>query len=83
VGKAHAIRRIGNADKMFARRALDLPPGELWLALQRLFAMGTIKLEFGCVHAVIQSAETSLFANCRRLSSGYKKWLPNNSKYEI
>jgi hypothetical protein len=50
LSESHAGWRIGNADKMFARRALDLPPGKLWLALQRLFAMGTIELEFGCVY---------------------------------
>jgi hypothetical protein len=83
VGKTHAIRRIGNADQMLASRALNLPSAKLGFTAQRLVAVLTIKLEFSCVHAVIQSAETSLFANCRRLSSGYKKWLPNNSKYEI
>ena len=34
LGETGARRRIGNADEMIAGRALDLPAGELRLALQ-------------------------------------------------
>jgi hypothetical protein len=53
VGETGARRRIGNADKMVAGRALDLPPGELRFTLQRLVAVGTIEFEFGRVHKMI------------------------------
>ncbi len=52
VGKAGARRWIGNADEMLAGRALNLPPGELWFATQRLIAVGTIKLEFVGAHSL-------------------------------
>jgi hypothetical protein len=50
VREAGARRRIGNADEMLARRALNLPPGVAWVALQGLIAVGTIKFEFGRAH---------------------------------
>jgi hypothetical protein len=52
VGEAGARRRIGDADEMVARRALNLPAGKLRLALQRLIAVGTVEFEFICVHNV-------------------------------
>jgi hypothetical protein len=42
--------RIGNADEMLAGRALDLPTGELRLALQRLIAVGTVEFKFVRAH---------------------------------
>ena len=44
VSEAGSRRRIGNADEMVARRALNLPAGELRLALQRLVTVRTIDL---------------------------------------
>jgi hypothetical protein len=52
VGEAGARRRIGNADQDLAGRALNLPASELWLALQRLVAVRTIKFEFVRVHSL-------------------------------
>ena len=46
-------RRIRDADEMVARRALDLPAGELGLALQRLVAVGTVEFEFVRVHKLL------------------------------
>jgi len=53
VGETRASGRIGNADEVVAGRTLDLPAGELRLALQRLVAVGTIKFEFVRVHMFI------------------------------
>ena len=53
LGEAHARRRIGDADEMLAGRALNLPPGKLGFALQRLVAMRAVKLEFICVHKLL------------------------------
>ena len=53
VGETRASGRIGNADEVVAGRTLDLPAGELRLALQRLVAVGTIKFEFVGVHKLI------------------------------
>jgi hypothetical protein len=50
MGESGARRRIGDADEVLARRALNLPAGEMSLALQRLIAVGTVKLEFRCSH---------------------------------
>jgi hypothetical protein len=50
LGEARARRRIGNADEMVAGRTLDLPTGELRLALQRLIAVRTVEFEFGGAH---------------------------------
>ena len=47
VGEAGARRRIGNADKMLAGRALNLPAGVARVALQRLIAVGAVEFEFG------------------------------------
>jgi hypothetical protein len=48
--EAGAGWRIGDADEDIAGRALDLPTGELRLALQRLIAVGTIEFKFVGVH---------------------------------
>jgi hypothetical protein len=53
MGESRARRRVGNADKVVAGRALNLPSGELRFALQRLVAMGTIKFEFVGLHKLI------------------------------
>ena len=50
VREAGARRRIGNADQDLAGRALNLPPGKLRFAFQRLVAVGAIEFEFVCVH---------------------------------
>jgi hypothetical protein len=50
LGETGAWRRIRDADEDIAGRALDLPAGELWFALQRLVAVGTVKFEFVCAH---------------------------------
>jgi hypothetical protein len=50
VGEAGAWRRVRNANEMVAGRTLNLPPGELWFALQRLVAVGAIKFEFVRIH---------------------------------
>jgi hypothetical protein len=50
VREAGARRRVGDSDEVIAGGTLDLPPGELWFALQRLVAMRAVKLEFICVH---------------------------------
>jgi hypothetical protein len=50
VREAGARRRVGDSDEVIAGGTLDLPPGELWFALQRLVAVRAVKLEFGCVH---------------------------------
>jgi hypothetical protein len=55
VGEAHAGRWIGNADEMLARRALNLPPGELSFTFQWLIAVLTVKLEFVCIHNLLSS----------------------------
>jgi hypothetical protein len=39
LGEAHARRRIGNANQMLAGGTLNLPPGELWFATQRLITV--------------------------------------------
>ena len=48
-----ARRRIGDSDEVIAGGTLNLPPGELWFALQRLVAVGTIEFEFVCVHTFL------------------------------
>ncbi len=50
MGEAGARRRIGNADKMLARRTLNLPAGIARVALQRLIAVGTIEFKLVGVH---------------------------------
>lgn len=50
LSEAHPRRRIGDADEVFAGRALDLSPGELRLAFERLIAVGTVEFEFGFTH---------------------------------
>jgi hypothetical protein len=51
VGEPGAGRRIGNADEVLARRALNLASGELRFALQGLVAVGTVEFEFVCAHS--------------------------------
>jgi hypothetical protein len=51
--EAGARRRIGDADKDIARRTLDLPAGELRLALQWLVTVRTIEFEFVRVHKLL------------------------------
>jgi hypothetical protein len=53
MGESRARRRVGNADKVVAGRALNLPSGELRFAFQRLVAVRTIKLEFIGVHKLM------------------------------
>jgi len=50
VREACASGRIGNTDEVLAGRALDLASGKLRFALQRLVAMGTVKLKFISAH---------------------------------
>ncbi len=50
VGEAHAGGGIGDADEMLAGGALDLPAGELSLALQGLIAVVAVKFEFVGIH---------------------------------
>lgn|ERR1017187_1379858 len=54
MGEAGARRWIGDADQHLAGRALNLPAGELRLALQRLVAVRTIEFEFVGVHSLHQ-----------------------------
>ncbi len=49
---AHARRWIGNADQVFAGRALDLPARKVRFALERLITVGTVEFEFVCVHSL-------------------------------
>ena len=51
MGEPGAGRRIRNADEVLAGRALNLPAGEMDLALERLVTVGTVELEFGGVHS--------------------------------
>jgi hypothetical protein len=53
MGETGARRRIWDADEVVAGRALDLPAGELRLALQRLVAVGTVEFEFVRVHSLL------------------------------
>ena len=55
LGETGARRRIGNPDEMLAGRALNLPSGELRFALERLVAVGAVKLEFVCIHNLLPS----------------------------
>ena len=48
-----ARRRIGDSDEVIAGGTLNLPPGKLGFALQRLVAMRAVKLEFICVHKLL------------------------------
>ncbi len=48
--ESRARRRAGDANEVVAAGALDLPAGVAGIALQRLFAVGTIEFEFGSVH---------------------------------
>jgi hypothetical protein len=41
---------LGIRIRLVARRALNLPAGELRFTFQRLVAVGTIKFEFVCVN---------------------------------
>ena len=50
VREASAGWWIGNADKMLARRALNLPARVARIALQRLIAVGTVESELRCAH---------------------------------
>ena len=50
--EAGAGRRAGNADEVLAAGALYLPASMARVALQRLVAVGTVKLEFGCAHSL-------------------------------
>jgi hypothetical protein len=52
LGETHAGRRIGNADQVFARGALDLASAELRLTFQRLIAMRAVEFEFVRVHGL-------------------------------
>lgn len=58
LGEAGAGGRIGDADEMVAGWTLNLPARELWFALQRLVAVGTIKFEIARVHVFIHHAQT-------------------------
>jgi hypothetical protein len=69
VGETGARRWIGDANEMLAGRTLNLPPGELGFALQRLVAMGTIKFEFIRVHKLHQ----------HHAQTGCKKYMKNLS----
>jgi hypothetical protein len=48
-----ARRRIGDADEKITGRALDLPSGELRLALQGLVAVRTVEFKFVRVHRIL------------------------------
>ena len=50
VGEACARWRIGNADEMVTGRTLNLAPGELRFAFQRLVAVGTAEFKFIRAH---------------------------------
>ena len=52
VGESSARRRIRDANQMLTGRALDLPTGEMRLALQGLVTMGTVEFEFGRCHVI-------------------------------
>lgn len=52
IRKAHAGWRIGDADQEFAGWTLNLPAGELRLALERLIAVGTVEFEFVIAHSL-------------------------------
>ena len=52
VGETGAGRRAGNADEVLAAGALYLPASMARVALQRLVAVGTVKLEFACAHSL-------------------------------
>ena len=54
VGKPGACRRVGNANKMIAGGALDLPAGVAGIALQRLVAVRTVELEIGLTHRLLR-----------------------------
>ena len=56
LGEAAARRRIGNANEMVASRALNLPPGEARLALERLVAVRAVEFEFGVAHKFFTSS---------------------------
>jgi hypothetical protein len=45
-------RRVGDADEVLAGWALNLPASVARVALQRLIAVRTVKLEFGCAHSL-------------------------------
>src|SRR5262249_26053289 len=49
--KTHSRRRVRDAGEGLAGRALNLAAGKLSLALQALVAVGTVELEFVCVHS--------------------------------
>ena len=51
VGKSHAGRRIGNADEVLAGRALNLSPGKLRFALQRLITVAAVEFKFIGAHS--------------------------------
>ena len=50
--KPRARRGIGDADKMLAGRALNLPPRELEFAFQRLITVRAVKFKFVGVHSL-------------------------------
>jgi hypothetical protein len=59
VGKAGAGRRVGNADEVMARRALNLPAGMAGIALERLIAVRTVEFEFGAAHNLFHPLHAS------------------------
>ena len=52
VRESRARWGIRNPDQMVAGWTLNLPPGELRLALERLIAMGAVEFEFVRVHGL-------------------------------
>jgi hypothetical protein len=67
VGESGARRRVGNADKMIAGRALDLPAGVARVALQGLVAVGTVEFEFIRTHKLLP----------HHAPTGLKKYMKN------
>ena len=52
LGETHARGRIGNADEVLAGGTLNLAPGKLRFALQRLITVGTVEFEFRVAHGL-------------------------------
>lgn len=52
LGEPHAGRRIRDANEMLTGGTLNLSPGKLRFAFQRLIAVGTVKFEFVGVHGL-------------------------------
>jgi hypothetical protein len=67
MSKTGARRRTGNTDEMLAGRTLDLASGVARVALQRLVAVGAVKLEVGVIH--------KLYVDCAQ--NGNEKYMKN------